>query len=39
MKSSSEEAKDAKDNKQIEMVSGASTSPQSVKGSDSGANE
>lgn len=39
MKSSSQEATDAKSNKQIEMQSAGSTSPQSVSGSDSGKNE
>jgi len=38
MKSSSKEAKDAEGNKQIEMQSTGTTSPQSVKGTDSGAN-
>lgn len=39
MKSSSKEALDAKNNKQIEMQSAGTTSPQSVKGTDSGVNE
>ncbi len=38
MKSSTEEARDAKKNKQLPMMSGGSTSPQASQGTDSGKN-